>query len=561
MSLRNYLVLPVVLSALAFLAACASSTTKGTPPPTGGFSNSNLNGTYVFSTTGSDSTNGFFQTIAGTFIANGSGGITGGVMDINSVTNGVFPAQTISGGSYNVGVDGRPASQGGALTLKSAAGTFQFDYVLTSSEHGLVTEFDANGTGSGTLDLQSSVTQANIDGQSYAFNFTGASTAGSEVICGVDIGETAPAPYATAGAFTLDGSGNMSTGVADFNNNCSSAGIQGLSLSAGSVILSSTAGAPGTATFTASPAGGPFTFDVYPVDTTHLKFIETDTTTSIAVSGDAFTQSSFPTGNNVLIASGLDISAGAAPFAAAALIVTDGSNITNASVEDYNDDGNTAEVTSGVIGGTYTATTGGRATLTFTSGFENGTNGSGCVSCTFAAYPSSGGVQLLEIDSAGITAGTLFAQGSSTTLASAQGYGVNLTGTVIVLDEFGDEIPEEEDDIVEFTDNSGTLGPGVIDVNDGGSPTYGKAYSASYSADTTVSGRGTITPSENAYQLVTYGTDNGSQVVVSIDPNFLGVGFIEQQNATEKSNAAMAHLASLRLITARNKSMKKRNAR
>jgi len=36
--------------------------------------------------------------------------------------------------------------------------TVTLDFVLSSSSHGLVTEFDANGTGSGTIDLQSAGT-------------------------------------------------------------------------------------------------------------------------------------------------------------------------------------------------------------------------------------------------------------------------------------------------------------------------------------------------------------------------------------------------------------------
>jgi hypothetical protein len=156
MSLRNRLVLPVIFSALTVLAGCGSSNPIITPPPTGGFSNSNLNGTYVFSVTGSDPSFNFL-TIAGTFTANGNGGITGGVIDFNGNTSGPITNQAITGGSYSVGADGRPASRSGVLTLSTVGGPFSFDYVLTSKEHGLITEFDTGGTGSGTLDLQANV--------------------------------------------------------------------------------------------------------------------------------------------------------------------------------------------------------------------------------------------------------------------------------------------------------------------------------------------------------------------------------------------------------------------
>jgi len=549
MSLRNRLVLPIIFSALAVLAGCGGSSVTITPPPSGGFSNSNLNGTYVFSVTGGDSTNALFQTIAGTFIADGQGNIkSGGFLDFNSATYGLFAAQPITGGRYSVGADGRPGSMNGLLTLSTANNTFLFDYALTSSQHGLITEYDQFGTGSGTLDAQGNVTQTNIDGQSYAFNFTGTSGVGT-TICGVSPGFQFSVPLATVGAFTMGASGtNTTTGVQDFNNDCNSAGLAGLPMTSGSVDLSTV---PGTASF--ATGAGTFTFDVYPVDSTHLKFIEIDTGSAI-LSGDAFTQtSSVPSGNNVLTAAGFDAAFGG--FAAAGLINTDGGgNITGSSVEDINDGGSSInEITSG-ISGIYTAPSGGRALLTFTSGFDNGGN-IGCASCQFAAYPSSGGVQLLEIDNAGMTDGTLFAQGNNPTLASAEGYGLNLTGTNLGMGV-------EEDDIAEFTNNSGTLGPGAIDFNYGVSGTsFKQKFQSTYAADSTVSGRGTVTPVDNSYVLATYGIDGSNQVVVSIDPNLEGLGFMVEQDATAKSSAATAHLALLRHIPGGSKAMKKRNAR
>jgi len=46
----------------------------------------------------------------------------------------------------------------GLASLTSAYGTYGFDFVLYSTSSGLITEYDANGTGSGTLDLQTAVT-------------------------------------------------------------------------------------------------------------------------------------------------------------------------------------------------------------------------------------------------------------------------------------------------------------------------------------------------------------------------------------------------------------------
>lgn len=548
MSLRHQLVVPVILSALMVLAGCGGSgVTKSTPPPTGGFSNSNLNGTYVFSVAGSDSGGNYMATV-GTFTADGKGNITGGTLDFNDNATGPSPNQAVTGGNYFIGVDGRPSAQIGLLKLITSAGNFTFDYVLTSNAQGLMTEFDTFGSASGTFELQANVTQANINGQSYAFNFSGTTGTGT-TFCGISPGVTVVVPMATVGAFTLDPSGNITAGVQDFNDNCSSSGLTNLPLT-GSVNLASV---PGTATLTSG--GTTYSFDVYPVDATHLKFIETDTLPIVA--GDAFTQTStIPTGNNVFTVAGFD-TAGQGPFAAAGIIDTDGNgNIKSDSVEDINDNYLATEVTSG-ISGTYTPVTGGRSVLTFTSGFINGNNGLGCSNCQFAAYPSSGGVELLEIDDGGITDGTAFAQTPGASLASSQGYGMNLNG-VVVINSISGVTTTEEDDIAEFTNSNGSLSPGIIDFNDTGSMSFGLKFSSTYAADSTVSGRGVITPNSNSYNLVTYALDNSSEVVLSIDGNLVGLGSVVQQNSTSKANAAAAHLSVLRLAAGTAKAAKRR---
>ena len=57
MSLRRFLVAPAILFAFAALTGCSSNgsgITNPVAPPSGSFSNSNLNGTYVFSVSGLD---------------------------------------------------------------------------------------------------------------------------------------------------------------------------------------------------------------------------------------------------------------------------------------------------------------------------------------------------------------------------------------------------------------------------------------------------------------------------------------------------------------------------
>jgi hypothetical protein len=517
MSSRNRLVLPVILATFAVLAGCSNNSVSATPPPSGSFSNSSLSGTYVFSAQGSDSSGVFFG-LAGTLAANGSGGITGGTFDLNDPSVGVAPGTAISGGSYRITSDGR-----GTATLNTSLGTIGLDFVLLSSSHGLVTEYDNSASGSGSLDLQSTVAQSQIAG-SYAFSLTGISSLNTTT--------GAQPSFATAGAFTLDANGNITSGVQDLNNNGNSAGVTGLSLS-GSVSLASV---PGVATLISS--AGTFTYDVYPIGSTHLKFIEHDAAPILI--GDAFTQtSSVASGSNVFALSGLDSVAGA-PFTAAGTVITNGSGTVTAGSEDINDGGTASEVTS--LGGSYTALSGGRSVLTLT-GFNNGANGV-LGSYQFAAFPSSGGLQLLEIDNQGITAGTAFAQ-SATSIASSQGYGLNLTGV---------NANGEEDDIAEFTNNNGTL-TGAVDFNDMGNLNPNQKFSATYTADTTANGRGTIASS--SFNLVSYVVDSTTTVFIETDNSQIAIGSFVLQTPTAKSNMAAEHLAALGLKSGAHKELKR----
>jgi hypothetical protein len=528
MSLRNRLLLPAIaVLSLAFLVGCGSSSNKVVPPPSGAFSDKNLNGTYVFSVTGSDSTAGAFLTMAGTFVADGAGHITGGTIEANGAATGQLPPTTVSSGIYSVGVDGRGGFRnGGGLTLQAGSNTFTFDFVLSSSEHGLITEYDGNGTGSGTLDLQATVTQAALAGP-YAANLSGVDSSGN--------------PLSTLAGFTLDASGTMSSGIQDFND--SSTAFASLSLS-GTVTVGA-AGAPGTAQMVTQTTLGTMTLDVFPVDASHLKFIETDGKAFLA--GDAFPQlSSVPAGTNVFTLAGLDYrGTSPVPFVAGGFLVTDGSGgVSSTSAEDINDAGNVTTQIS--FSGLYTTTlTNGRTTVALT-GFNNGSLAS---TTTFAAYPSAGGLQLMEIDGSGITSGVAYPQSTpAPALASGQGYGLNLTGS--------NASGFEEDDIAEFTNNSGTF-TGLVDYNDQGSLNGDKRFSASYAADSSNSGRGQVTSS--SFNLISYMVDSSTAVFVETDSNQVGLGsFSEQSAVTPVSNAAMRHLAVLRLAAGAKGAWKRR---
>src|ERR1700688_3509291 len=422
MSVHKGLVLLLALFALAFLVACGGgSLPKVVPPPSGAFSASNLKGTYVFSIAGTDanSTTISFFAITGTVSFDGNGNITGGTVDINDPNiGGFFPAATVGTSTYRITADGR-----GTGTLVTPQGNFALDFVLTSNGHGLVTRFDTLGSGSGTLDLQNTTSLTLV--QSYTFSLSGTDSSGQFLLGSV-------------GTFTLDSSGNITAGSQDFNEGGSSAGMTNLSFTSGSK-MAVTPPTSGTAVLATSSAFGSLSFDVWPIDSTHLKLIETDPGAVLA--GDAFAQqTSFPAGQLVFTLAGAD--SGGIALAAGGFVTSDtNGNLTNG-LEDFNDGGVTG-IQPPFTGSCTSISAGGRCQLALT-GFSNGA----AQAFQFAAYPSSAGIQLLEVDSLGQMQGAAYLQ-TATSFTASDGYGLNLSGTN------GAQV----DDIAEFTAGRATSNP------------------------------------------------------------------------------------------------------
>lgn len=532
MSLRNRIFLPVILVTAGVLAGCGgngASITHPIPPPSGGFSPSNLNGTYVFSSSGTD-VNGSAYAIVGTFSANGSGGIASGVLDMN---DSGFPSSSISpianaaitSGSYSLGVDGR-----GQIKLNTNNNTpftspIILDFVLQDSAHGLVTEFDANASGSGSLDLQSSgVTPTG----SYAFIFSGAyGTSGSGL--------------ATVGNFTLNAS--AMTGLEDFNS--SGIAVQAESLS-GTFTLGPSS-TPATQISATGSSNYAITYDVLAVDATHLKFIEMDANGTL--SGDAFAQSSItmPTGTLAFTLIGaIGTATSFTATSAGGFLVTDGNgNITSASSEDFINSSGTASTSPIGFTGAYTTpgTTAGSGRYTLPlAGFEGAS--------AFAAYPSSGGVLLLEVDNEGMMAGAAYPQTSTAAPDPSQGYGLNLSGTN--LGASSGQLAEI-DDIVEFaTAASGLTLTGIIDENfaPGSAPNYALTLSGTYT--TPSGGRGQLgatagnssnTTLNGGFNTNYYTVDGTTFPFIENDGGQIAAGVFVKQNSSASSSAATrAHM-------------------
>jgi hypothetical protein len=224
-----------------------------------------------------------------------------------------------------------------------------------------------------------------------------------------------------------------------------------------------------------------------------------------------------------------------APLAVGGFMTSDGSSTISSGSEDYND----ALVTDQTpLGFTGSITASNNRYLLQLNNFENGANGV-LGTFTFAAYPSDGGIQLIEVDGNGVTSGVGFSQ-SSTALAANEGYGFGLTAV---------NQSSREDDVAEFTTTSTTFN-GVIDVNDQGSTSPRQTFKGTYNPDSPATGAGTLSANNNSLFGVYYTIDNSNALFIELDSFQLGLGALQTQNASAKSNLASAHLAMVRGVTA-----------
>jgi len=234
-----------------------------TGPPSGCSSGNEkvLNGEYAYLLQGADS--GGFVAMAGSFTANGTGGITAGLQDVNrssgSQTNlTVMPANS----SYSVGADNR-----GCLTLQLSNNTsvvFRFAVGTLSggvATKGSIIEFDdATGTGTrteGFVRKQDSASFATSGFQgNYVFAFSGSDSAGGRFVLG--------------GVLTA-ASGALSNGNVDSNDS----GVTTLNQTGGSGVYSIASSGRGTASVTV-PVGS-FNFALYMVSSSEIIAMTTDT--------------------------------------------------------------------------------------------------------------------------------------------------------------------------------------------------------------------------------------------------------------------------------------------
>jgi hypothetical protein len=348
------------------------------------FGISSLFGTYVFDFVGVDSSSKLLSQV-GQFTADGAGGITNGLVDVND--DGVVTPATPNlpfSGSYmadpnapnTLNSNGR-----GKATLHLPGGDRNFFFYIVSrgsakfvgidpqTEAGVVTGVTTQQTPNATFDLTS------LNGN-FAFLLAGSGPAG---------------PIATAGSFSADGNGHLTTGVVDENVN--GAATPNLPfLSAGTYTVASNG--RGTATFTT--ASRAYTLVFYLGATGSAVFQETDS--NIASDGFFAQQQS---GASIQSSYALD-SSGLSGSSAQVLIGqlrADGAGAISSGTIDINTAGTLTP--SEAVTGAYTAlSSNGRGTVTLNPSTDNR---------NFAVYVvNSNQVIVLGIDSGRLAAGALF---------------------------------------------------------------------------------------------------------------------------------------------------------
>ncbi len=169
---------------------------------------------YAFLLNGFDSSGPV--TMAGSFVPNGDGTITGGEEEINR-TSGYSNLLVLNttGSTYTLGRDTSTANPRGCLTLVTSRGTTTLRFVLSGFDGnghyltGHIIEFDdSTGTGTraaGIIRRQNKASFGNLTG-TFAFQFTG--------------GDRNSGRYAIAGSMTANGSGGIPVGgvFADVND-------------------------------------------------------------------------------------------------------------------------------------------------------------------------------------------------------------------------------------------------------------------------------------------------------------------------------------------------------
>ena len=292
------------------------------------FARSSFKGSYAFRYTGLGLNGGLGA--AGTFTADGKGGIAAGAEDVND--GGTVSANASFTGSYSsIDSNGR-----GTATL----GTAQVAFYMVSASRLMFVSLDPLSSFAGEAEAQTfaggstSFSSASLSGD-YTFSASGLNTLSLDTV-------------ASAGRFTADGKGALTQGLEDENN----AGSVASSVAFKGTYNISSSGR-GAVVLTGGAAAGTFTF--YMVSAKRALFVETDSGSSATGVADGETGGPFTTPSVVggfgFLLTGESLST-AGERETSGQITADGAGKIIAGAEDVND---SSTLSPGVaINGTYT---------------------------------------------------------------------------------------------------------------------------------------------------------------------------------------------------------------
>jgi hypothetical protein len=501
----------------------------GTAAATVVFSNSSLAGPYTFSYTGSD---GSFLTVAGSFTANGNGGIAAGVEDVASLHSGKS-AQVAFTGTYNVNFDGSATitlSNGNVLQLSLTENTAA--HAGQPVQHALLSRFGNGGsdtaTGSGTLDQQNpGMFSVSAFSGNFAFGLTGVDSAASPLelvgkFNATGAGISIPAGFAEQD-ISYKGAKTSSSADTTLQGGYQMDPVFGTSNGRGVVTLTSTS-------TILNPAGTTTTFQFafYIVDNTHMKIVETSDPAKFLLGGDFRsapnddglfnTANSLPAGKYAFTWSG---TASDGVYTGGGLFDSNGSGAINTGDLDVNNGGVQFLIDS-LLAGSYSVDPNlGRITFSLFAG--------GNV-LEFAGYTASNGsVFLLELDGSAQATGSAFLQSAATALQQGT-YALNLSGLANTNNG-----PREQDILGQTSTLIGTELTGTISINNSaaasisvGEPVV-PALSTILGPDTLGRGTLTITTANATFPLAYYEIDNNTVLLMATNSARVMTGTIARQ--------------------------------
>ena len=498
----------------ATASADSSVSVVGTTTITTGSTTSALNGQYTFIVSGQDTTLISGQVFivnyvaAGSIVADGNGTIMSGEEDICDLAT---PCAEVSlGGSYSSGPDGRGSIN---LTSSSFNSVQTLEFVLTSTNHALITEFDSSASASGTLDLQ----------DPNALDASGITGGFSIALNGEDVQSGEPA--AVGGVMTGDASGDFNNVTLDTNDPSGN----GFTTETTNLLVLSGPDPFGRV----AVSDGTLIFAYYIVNAKAVRFIELDdffqTTGSAYTQGSGSLTTASLAGNSVFTDAGMSV-LGQVGVGGEFTADTNG-NVT-AGFTDVNDDGSATN--GSIAGSTFSSFVSGRGSLTLSGGVSSDVT-------EFQVYlvdPSvnildptlsmgGGGALLLDSDANAVGAGAIIPQANSPSFNG--NYGENLQA----LDQNLDEVDMTGQVIA--TGSSSLSGTGDLNNFGTGQLLPAQALSGTITADGSHTGRftGTLTiGSSGTLNLVYYQATNSQIVLVDVDTGNtaeIGTGVLLQQ--------------------------------